>query len=84
LFDNELTGVQERNLEKFFQRPIFNRTEIILTIFNQRAKTNEAKLQVEMANLEYMKSRLRNRWDHFSRVEGGIGLREERAKSRLN
>lgn len=75
LFDNDLTGVQERNLEKYLNKPIFNRTELILTIFNQRAKTNEAKLQVELANMEYMKSRLRNRWDHFSRVEGGIGLR---------
>lgn len=75
LFDVELTGVQARNLEKFFGKNVFGRTEIILNIFHKRAKTNEAKLQVQLACLEYMMPRLRNRWDHFSRVEGGIGMR---------
>jgi GTP-binding protein HflX len=75
LFDNELSGIQERNIEKFLGVTIFSRTEIILNIFNRRAKTNEAKLQVQYASLEYMLPRLRNRWDHFSRVEGGIGMR---------
>lgn len=75
LFDVELTGIQERNLEKFLDVTIFGRTELILNIFNKHAKTKEAKLQVQLACLEYMMPRLRNRWDHFSRVEGGIGLR---------
>lgn len=75
LFDNDLSGVQERNLEKYLDKTIFGRTEIILNIFHKRAKTNEAMLQVKLASLEYMMPRLRNRWDHFSRVEGGIGLR---------
>lgn len=75
LFDVELTGVHERNLEKYLDRTIFGRTELILNIFNKHAKTNEAKLQVQLACLEYMMPRIRNRWDHFSRVEGGIGMR---------
>lgn len=83
IFDNELTGAQERNIEKLIERPIFNRTEIILTIFNKKAKSNEAKLQVELASLEYMKPRLKNRWDHFSRVEGGIGMRGGEGEKQL-
>lgn len=75
LFDVELTGVQERNLEKYLDKTIFGRTELILNIFNKHAKTKEAKLQVQFACLEYLMPRLRNRWDHFSRIEGGIGLR---------
>ncbi|HOJ64141.1 MAG TPA: GTPase HflX [Spirochaetota bacterium] len=75
IFDNELTGVQERNLEKILGVTIFGRTEIILNIFNKRAKTLEAKLQVKLASMEYLLPRLRNRWDHFSRIEGGIGMR---------
>lgn len=83
IFDNELTGIQERNIEKILNKPIFNRTEIILTIFNKKAKTSIAKLQVELASLEYMKPRLKNRWDHFSRVEGGIGLRGGEGEKQL-
>ena len=83
LFDNELTGVQERNIEKFLDVTIFSRTEIILNIFKRRAKTNEAKLQVQYASLEYMLPRLRNRWDHFSRVEGGIGMRGGEGEKQL-
>jgi GTPase len=75
LFDNELSGIQARNLEEFFGKKILGRTEIILYIFQSRAKTKEAKMQVELAFLEYMKPRLRHRWEHFSRVEGGIGAR---------
>jgi GTP-binding protein HflX len=75
LFDNELSGIQERNIEKYLGCNVLGRTEIILNIFNKRAKTNEAKLQIQLASLEYMLPRLKNRWDHFSRVEGGIGMR---------
>jgi len=83
LFDNELSGIQARNLEKFFDKAVLGRTEIILNIFSKRAKTNEAKLQVELACLEYMMPRLRNRWDHFSRVEGGIGMRGGEGEKQL-
>ena len=83
IFDNDLSGIQERNLEKFLGITIFSRTEIILNIFNKRAKTNEAKLQVQLASLEYMRPRLKNRWDHFSRVEGGIGMRGGEGEKQL-
>jgi GTP-binding protein HflX len=83
LFDNELSGIQERNIEEFLGVTIFSRTEVILNIFNRRAKTNEAKLQVQYASLEYMLPRLRNRWDHFSRVEGGIGMRGGEGEKQL-
>ncbi|MCG8572288.1 MAG: GTPase HflX [Spirochaetes bacterium] len=82
-FDNELTGIQARNLEKYLGIPIFGRTEIILNIFQKRARTNEAKLQVQLASLEYMLPRLKNRWDHFSRVQGGIGLRGGEGEKQL-
>ncbi len=83
LFDNELTGVQERNIEKFLGVTIFGRTEIILNIFSRRARTNEAKLQVELASMEYMAPRLRNLWDHFSRIQGGIGSRGGEGEKQL-
>ncbi|OHD15090.1 MAG: GTPase HflX [Spirochaetes bacterium GWC1_27_15] len=83
LFDSELTGVQERNLEKLLNTTIFGRTEVILHIFKKRARTNEAKLQVQLASYEYMLPRLRNMWDHFSRVEGGIGLRGGEGEKQL-
>ncbi|MBP7553115.1 MAG: GTPase HflX [Spirochaetes bacterium] len=83
LFDRDLSGVQERNIEKLLGKPVFSRTEIILDIFNKRAVTNEAKLQVKLASLEYMIPRLRNRWGHFSRVEGGIGLRGGEGEKQL-
>jgi GTP-binding protein HflX len=83
LFDNELSGIQARNLEKYLGKIIFGRTEIILNIFSKRAKTSESKLQVQLASLEYLMPRLRNRWDHFSRVEGGIGLRGGEGEKQL-
>ena len=83
IFDNELTGVQERNLEKHLKTTIFSRTEIILNIFSRRAKTNEAKLQVELAGMEYMLPRLKNLWDHFSRIQGGIGARGGEGEKQL-
>ncbi len=75
VFNNDISGIQEKNLEKLFQKLIMGRTEVILNIFQRRARTNQAKLQVELAFQEYMMPRLKNRWSHFSRVEGGIGLR---------
>ena len=84
LFDNELSGVQARNLEESMDKMIFGRTELILNIFFRHAKTKEAKLQVQLAGLEYMMPRIRNRWDHFSRVEGRSERAEAKVKNRLN
>ncbi len=75
VFNNEISGIQEKNLEKHFSKLIMGRTEVILNIFQRRAQTKQASLQVELAFQEYMMPRLKNRWSHFSRVEGGIGLR---------
>lgn len=83
IFDRDLSGIQERNIEDLLEKPVFSRTEIILDIFNKRAVTNSAKLQVKLAELEYMVPRLRNRWGHFSRVEGGIGLRGGEGEKQL-
>jgi GTP-binding protein HflX len=75
LFDCELSPVQLRNLEKILKVRIFSRTEIILDIFEKRARTREAKLQVELATLVYSLPRLRHMWPHLSRLGGGIGTR---------
>lgn len=83
LFDNELNGVQERNLEEFLGKKIFDRTTVILHIFNQRAHSNEAKLQVELASMEYMLPRLKNLWTHFSRSEGIVGIRGGEGEKQL-
>ena len=83
IFDNELSGIQERNIEKFIGKPILDRTAIILNIFKKRAKSNEAKLQVELAALEYQMPRLRNMWTHFSRSEGVVGIRGGEGEKQL-
>lgn len=83
LFTVELSGIQARNIEKFLDAYVFGRTEIILNIFSKRARTNIAKLQVQLAWLEYLRPRLRHRWDHFSRVQGGIGLRGGEGEKQL-
>ena len=83
IFDNELSGIQERNIEKFVGKPILDRTAIILNIFKKRAKSNEAKLQVELAALEYQMPRLRNMWTHFSRSEGVVGIRGGEGEKQL-
>lgn len=75
LFDFELTPVQLRNLEEVLKCKIMSRTELILNIFEQRARTREAKLQVELATLIYSLPRLRHMWPHLNRIEGGIGVR---------
>jgi GTP-binding protein HflX len=75
IFDNELTGVQVRNLERELKCKVIGRTELILDIFAQRAKTKIAKLQVELAQLEFIRPRLRRAWTHLSRIQGGIGFR---------
>ncbi len=73
--DDDLTPAQVRNLEKVIEKKVIDRSELILDIFATRAKTFQAKLQVELAQLEYTRPRLKRLWTHLSRIEGGIGTR---------
>ena len=73
--DEELSPAQVRNLEKALDLRVIDRTELILDIFSQRARTREAHLQVELAQLRYLLPRLAGMWGHFSRTGGGIGTR---------
>ncbi|WP_342623462.1 ribosome rescue GTPase HflX [Pseudomonas alkylphenolica] len=75
IFNHTLTPSQERNLERVFECRVLDRTGLILDIFAQRARTHEGKLQVELAQLEYMSTRLVRGWTHLERQKGGIGLR---------
>src|SRR5436190_15682098 len=75
LFDESLTPLQGVKLEKHLGVRVMDRTEVILDIFATRAKSHEAKLQVELAQLEYLLPRLTRMWSHLSRIRGGIGLR---------
>jgi len=75
IFDFELTPVQIRNLKEIIRRRVVSRTELILDIFAKRARTKEAKLQVELATLIYALPRLRHMWPHLGRIAGGIGTK---------
>lgn len=75
IFDEDLSAAQQRNLESAFQVRVIDRSQLILDIFAQRAKSNEGKLQVELAQLDYLLPRLTRRWTHLSRLGGGIGTR---------
>ncbi len=75
IFDEELTPTQGANLERELKVRVMDRAEVILDIFSTRARSHEAKLQVELAQLEYMLPRLTRMWTHLSRIRGGIGLR---------
>jgi GTP-binding protein HflX len=75
IFDNDLSPAQVRNLEKATNAKVLDRSELILDIFATRARSVEARLQVELAQLEYALPRLRRMWTHLSRYKGGIGLR---------
>ncbi|HEX5269580.1 MAG TPA: GTPase HflX [Gemmataceae bacterium] len=75
VFDNDLTAPQVRNLEKATSLKVLDRSELILDIFATRARSMEARLQVELAQLEYSMPRLKNMWTHLGRIKGGIGLR---------
>jgi 50S ribosomal subunit-associated GTPase HflX len=75
IFDEELSPVQGANLEQELQVRVMDRAEVILDIFSTRARSHEAKLQVELAQLEYLLPRLTRMWTHLSRIRGGIGLR---------
>jgi GTP-binding protein HflX len=73
IFNHALSPAQQRNLEKEIGRKVLDRTELILTIFAQRAQTNEGKLQVELAQLEHLSTRLVRGWTHLERQRGGLG-----------
>jgi GTP-binding protein HflX len=75
IFDGELTPAQGKNLEDTLGTRIVDRAELILDIFATRARSAEAQMQVELAQLEYMLPRLRRMWTHLSRIRGGIGFR---------
>ncbi len=76
IFNNDLTPTQAKNLEQFLQVKVLDRTELILDIFSVRAQTYEARLAVELAQLEYSMPRLKRMWTHLSRqTKGGVGLR---------
>ncbi len=75
IFDEELKPDQAQNLERGLDVRIMDRSELILDIFASRARTREAKLQVELAQLQYLLPRLARMWTHLSRIRGGIGLR---------
>jgi GTP-binding protein HflX len=75
IFDNDLSPGQVRNLEKATSLKVLDRSELILDIFATRARSVEARLQVELAQLEYSMPRLKNMWSHLGRIKGGIGLR---------
>ena len=74
IFNNTLSPIQQRNLEKFFDLKVIDRTNLILEIFGKRAKSYEGKLQVELAHLLYQKSRLVRTWTHLERQRGGFGF----------
>ena len=75
LFDQALSPAQQRNLERLLEMPVNDRTMLILQIFAQRARSHEGKLQVELARLQYLSTRLVRRWSHLERQQGGIGMR---------
>jgi GTP-binding protein HflX len=93
IFNHDLTPAQARNLEKLLNSRVVDRTELILDIFAKRARTKQAMLQVELAQLQYQLPRLRRMWQHLSRLGGGIGTRgpgetqlevdQRRAKKRI-
>jgi GTPase len=75
IFDDELSPAQGRNLENLLARKVIDRTQLILDIFAQRARSREGRLQIELAQLQYLLPRLTRMWHHLSRQTGGIGTR---------
>ncbi|MFH0907963.1 MAG: GTPase HflX [bacterium] len=75
VFDDDLSPAQGRNLEKIAAVKIIDRTQLILDIFAQHARTREGRMQIELAQLEYLLPRLKRMWTHLERQKGGIGLR---------
>ncbi len=74
IFDDDLSPAQGRNLEKLFKVKVIDRTQMILDIFAQHARTREGCLQIELAQLDYLLPRLRRMWTHLERQKGGIGM----------
>jgi GTPase len=83
IFDEDLSGSQTKNLEKLLGLPVLDRSALILEIFSQRARTSEARTQVELARLNYQLPRLTRAWGHLSRQEGGIGVRGGEGETQL-
>ena len=83
LFDQSLSPAQQRNLERHLGLPVNDRTLLILEIFAQRARSHEGKLQVELARLQYLSTRLVRRWSHLERQQGGIGMRGGPGESQI-
>ena len=83
VFDDDLSPSQVKNLEKILQVEVYDRSALILEIFFQRARTREARTQVELAQLSYMLPRLTRRWTHLSRQVGGIGARGGEGETQL-
>jgi len=75
IFDDELSPLQQRNLENAFQVKVIDRVALILDIFSRRARTHEGRLQVELAQYQYLLPRLAGQWSHLERLGGGIGTR---------
>src|SRR6202008_5144518 len=75
LFDQALSPAQQRNLERHLGVAVADRTMLILEIFARRAQSHEGKLQVELARLQYLSTRLVRRWSHLERQQGGAGVR---------
>src|SRR5690606_19537049 len=75
LFDQALSPAQQRNLEREFKRRVVDRVLLILDIFALRAQSHEGKLQVELAQLQHLSTRLTRMWTHLERQQGGIGIR---------
>lgn len=75
IFDDDLTAAQQRNLEKLIEKKVIDRTELILDIFAKRAKTKEARIQIELAQIKYLLTRLTRMWTHLSKQYGGIGTK---------
>lgn len=83
VFDEDLSASQVKNLEEIIQLQVVDRSGLILEIFVQRARTREARTQVELARLEYLLPRLTRRWTHLSRQVGGIGVRGGEGETQL-
>jgi GTP-binding protein HflX len=83
LFDQALSPAQQRNLERFLGVAVNDRTLLILEIFAQRARSHEGKLQVELARLQYLSTRLVHRWSHLERQRGGVGHRGGPGESQI-
>ncbi len=83
VFDDDLSGSQTKNLEDVLKLPVEDRSSLILRIFDQRARSREARTQVELARLKYMLPRLTRQWGHLSRQQGGVGVRGGEGETQL-